>query len=457
MKKLFSITFFLLMSLSLANAKDLALSRAIDDFVKNKDVTVVRSMQKDADPASATTPRLEWQITEYAFTIKAGKSNKLIDRFIKDYDQDINLPVVYAAYQLSGDNVLYSIEYSNIQSPLIIGAPGVSVGSLFVSANENDSYNKVIVIIWNNPEQSADIDAIKGYIYIVTRDQSFVKITNNNAQAPTNENVRRLEFYYDKYIQQLSRGETGTNIIKAAIFVVDDIIRNGSATDKAQAQDILDQMLSVTPDSTDYLQSSKRDEVKDNARTLLNLIQRMSTNYNPAKFESTPSTFTIEGHIDDELWDIGYYIYTSDDDLMINTNETELIKADGQNFFYQAELDDVRLGRVRALFKDGTVCSAWIDMLFVPGETAELSVHNGYYSLTGSGFYRQWSDALSCMYGDADDRLAYALANIDKPGALCIIFKEGKLAPEQLQTIYDAVPDSIKESAYGLYLRKHLK
>ena len=44
---------------------------------------------------------------------------------------------------------------------------------------------------------------------------------------------------------------------------------------------------------------------------------------------------------------------------------------------YKHDLKDITMGRVRALMKDGTICSAWIDIPFVPGEIAELSVHNG--------------------------------------------------------------------------------
>ena len=37
------------------------------------------------------------------------------------------------------------------------------------------------------------------------------------------------------------------------------------------------------------------------------------------------------------------------------------------------------VGRLRCIFPDGSLCSAWIDLDFVPGETYRITVHNGYY------------------------------------------------------------------------------
>ena len=87
--------------------------------------------------------------------------------------------------------------------------------------------------------------------------------------------------------------------------------------------------------------------------------------------------FEIIGKRDPELWDRGYFIcYKDETDMYV---EPILVATNGTNFSYKHDLKDITMGRVRALMKDGTICSAWIDIPFVPGEIAELSVHNGYY------------------------------------------------------------------------------
>ena len=50
-----------------------------------------------------------------------------------------------------------------------------------------------------------------------------------------------------------------------------------------------------------------------------------------------------------------------------------------KRFEYQVELDHPVAGRLRCIFPDGELCSAWIDLDFVPGETYHITVHNGYY------------------------------------------------------------------------------
>ena len=51
-----------------------------------------------------------------------------------------------------------------------------------------------------------------------------------------------------------------------------------------------------------------------------------------------------------------------------------------KRFEYSVELDKPKVGRLRCIFPDGSLCSAWIDLDFVPGETYHITVHNGYYS-----------------------------------------------------------------------------
>jgi hypothetical protein len=50
-----------------------------------------------------------------------------------------------------------------------------------------------------------------------------------------------------------------------------------------------------------------------------------------------------------------------------------------KRFEWQTELDHPVAGRLRCIFPDGELCSAWINLDFVPGETYRITVHNGYY------------------------------------------------------------------------------
>ena len=167
--------------------------------------------------------------------------------------------------------------------------------------------------------------------------------------------------------------------------------------------------------------------------------------------------FEIIGKRDPELWDRGYFIsYKDETDMYV---EPILVATNGTNFSYKHDLKDITIGRVRALMKDGTICSAWIDIPFVPGEIAELSVHNGYYSLTGSSFYKQWVQEESKNHKDWDERkyTEYALSNIHSPGIICYLFYQHLIKSASNQKkIFKALPTTQQENHVGRFIKKYM-
>lgn len=168
--------------------------------------------------------------------------------------------------------------------------------------------------------------------------------------------------------------------------------------------------------------------------------------------------FEIIGKRDPELWDRGYFIcYKDETDMYV---EPILVATNGTNFSYKHDLKDITMGRVRALMKDGTICSEWIDIPFVPGEIAELSVHNGYYSLTGSSFYKQWVEEESKNHDGWDERkyTDYALSNIHSPSwhhLLSVLSAFDKRFFESKENIQSPPNNSTRESCGSLYQKAY--
>ena len=99
--------------------------------------------------------------------------------------------------------------------------------------------------------------------------------------------------------------------------------------------------------------------------------------------ETSNKTFKIEGRVDANIKDSLYNIYIAN-----TAEELERIGDDdyvacvpviNKRFEWQTELDHPVVGRLRCIFPDGELCSAWINLDFVPGETYRITVHNGYY------------------------------------------------------------------------------
>ena len=99
--------------------------------------------------------------------------------------------------------------------------------------------------------------------------------------------------------------------------------------------------------------------------------------------ETSKNTFKIEGRVDANIKDSLYNIYIADSgEELANIGDDDYVACVpvvNKRFEYQTELDHPVAGRLRCIFPDGELCSAWINLDFVPGETYRITVHNGYY------------------------------------------------------------------------------
>lgn len=99
--------------------------------------------------------------------------------------------------------------------------------------------------------------------------------------------------------------------------------------------------------------------------------------------EQSSKTFKIEGRIDGEIKDSLYNVYIADSYAELNAladdDYVACVPVVNKRFEYSVELDKPKAGRIRCIFPDGSLCSAWINLDMVPGETYRITVHNGYY------------------------------------------------------------------------------
>ena len=122
----------------------------------------------------------------------------------------------------------------------------------------------------------------------------------------------------------------------------------------------------------------------------------MITSLRPDLFENAmetagSSTFKIEGRVDENIKDSLYNIYIADTYEELNNvaddDYVACVPVINKRFSYSVELDKPKVGRLRCIFPDGSLCSAWIDLDFVPNETYKITVHNGYFD--GDNDYEQ--------------------------------------------------------------------
>ena len=121
--------------------------------------------------------------------------------------------------------------------------------------------------------------------------------------------------------------------------------------------------------------------------TKVNGVIYQITSLRPDRYEKpldySKKMFKIVGRVGDEIKDSLYNIYIADSrEALYNLKDNEYVACVpvvNKRFEWQTELDKPCVGRLRCIFPDGSLCSAWIDLDFVPGETYNITVHNGYY------------------------------------------------------------------------------
>ena len=126
--------------------------------------------------------------------------------------------------------------------------------------------------------------------------------------------------------------------------------------------------------------------LSDDERKILGGIYQI-TSLRPDIYEkelaSSKKTFKIVGRVDENIKDSLYNIYIAEtaDELatMGDDDYVACVPVINKRFEWQTELEKPMVGRLRCIFPDGELCSAWINLDFVPGETYHITVHNGYY------------------------------------------------------------------------------
>ena len=121
---------------------------------------------------------------------------------------------------------------------------------------------------------------------------------------------------------------------------------------------------------------------------------------------------------------------------------------------FETYVEEPRMVDLTATFPDGSICTHCVRFPFVPGEHAEVKVMNGTFYLTGSTFYKQYSDAdeleENARKYHKEEETQELLVNYLKEHANeegCVIFYyKNKILPRE--TILQIIPESVKNGRF---------
>ena len=111
----------------------------------------------------------------------------------------------------------------------------------------------------------------------------------------------------------------------------------------------------------------------------------MITSLRPDIYEKSmvSNTFRIDGRVGSDLNDSLYVVYMADTAEELNDVADDAFVATmpvvNKRFNFTVEIDKPKVGRIRTVMPDGSLCELWTNLDFVPGETYRITTHNGWY------------------------------------------------------------------------------
>lgn len=98
--------------------------------------------------------------------------------------------------------------------------------------------------------------------------------------------------------------------------------------------------------------------------------------------------FVIEGNVALDIPDSCYNIYFTDIDGNITDKDlVACVKVKDKKFRYETNIDVIKQGRIRAIMPGDNLCSAWINLYFIPGFTIYMTIHDDYYDIQNRDQY----------------------------------------------------------------------
>ena len=99
--------------------------------------------------------------------------------------------------------------------------------------------------------------------------------------------------------------------------------------------------------------------------------------------DASKNTFRIDGRVGNDLTDSLYVVYMANTleelDKLPDNAFIEYMPVVNRHFSFSVEIDKPKVGRIRTVMPDGSLCHLWTNLDFVPGETYHITTHNGYY------------------------------------------------------------------------------
>ena len=155
-------------------------------------------------------------------------------------------------------------------------------------------------------------------------------------------------------------------------------------------------------------------------------------------------TFVVEGFVDEAITDSAYNVFIGNEKFNISMEKpVEVVVVKDKKFHFETKADYPTYIYLQAIFPGNIPCQAYVNFILVPGETAKVTVHNGYFDLEGSEFYQSWH-----QFDEFYDQSTVRISELSRQ------LQSQETPDEELLKEYFAVRDSALDNLMG-YVKQH--
>lgn len=157
------------------------------------------------------------------------------------------------------------------------------------------------------------------------------------------------------------------------------------------------------------------------------IVKKVDANATPRPWPSV--NFALEGHVSSDIKDVAYMITLEDGVDAINQKNECVVFVKDRKFYYDAKLDKPTKATIRAIFADGSLCEAYIEQVFVPGEKLNILVMDNKFVASYTPFTESKSESASVPFSEWG---MHPSKREEQPKEIAVQVRQGKQKEKKL-------------------------
>lgn len=157
------------------------------------------------------------------------------------------------------------------------------------------------------------------------------------------------------------------------------------------------------------------------------IVEKVDANAIPRPWPSV--NFALEGHVSSDIKDVAYMITLEDGVDAINQKNECVVFVKDRKFYYDAKLDKPTKATIRAIFADGSLCEAYIEQVFVPGQKLDLLVMDNTFHARNTPFTESKSESQSVPFSEWG---MHPSKREEQPQEIAVQVRQGKQKEKKL-------------------------